>query len=393
MKIELVNMRIYILGRCPLLLWVGVLLLSLVSCKDDFDISKLQDTPRLTVYCFPTESDTTLIAVTKSLPIAHAKGDRNEVVLQPVDAHVRYLVNGRECEVERISEEQAPHILTRVDSALWMEGQYYVVSKQKSGDKISVEVSADGMESVSASTYIPFPLSASLDTVYAKDNNYYPDRLEATLFDDGNSRDYYAFAYAYSYHQTGLAVGGNQENPTIGLDEKNYVSSVEEYLREKDKYKYWNFSYITPVKLMTNLDVSSEPFFDKYSKVDEDFGFDDYSYFGGLYIFDDKRINGRPYTFHLSMTGYFETDGTSAYYYNGRNWDALFGSEYSLVLYTLTPEYYHFLAAINDSNNNSWADVGIMQVTPTYTNVKGGLGIVAGYYINNVKKEIAPTLK
>ena len=40
-----------------------LLCLALVSCKDDFDIQKLQDHSRLVVYCFPTEGDTTLVSV------------------------------------------------------------------------------------------------------------------------------------------------------------------------------------------------------------------------------------------------------------------------------------------------------------------------------------------
>lgn len=52
-----------------------LLCLGLISCKDDFDIQKLQDHPRLVVYCFPTEGDTTLVSVAKSLPVASVKGD------------------------------------------------------------------------------------------------------------------------------------------------------------------------------------------------------------------------------------------------------------------------------------------------------------------------------
>ena len=68
--------------------------LLLVSCKDDFDIGKLQDASRLVVYCFPTVGDTTIIMVTKSVPVATAKGERNVLTQQPVDADIIYKVNG-----------------------------------------------------------------------------------------------------------------------------------------------------------------------------------------------------------------------------------------------------------------------------------------------------------
>jgi len=63
-----------------------------------------------------------------------------------------------------------------------------------------------------------------------------------------------------------------------------------------------------------------------------------------------------------------------------------FSFSYIVDLYKVTPEYYRFLKSINDAQSNSWADVGLMQVTPTYSNVKGGFGVVAGYNISSVSK-------
>ena len=74
--------------------------LALVSCKDDFDIQKLQDHPRLVVYCFPTEGDTTLVSVAKSLPVASVKGNVDILSREKVDAHIIYKVNGVEQTVE-----------------------------------------------------------------------------------------------------------------------------------------------------------------------------------------------------------------------------------------------------------------------------------------------------
>ena len=67
--------------------------LALVSCKDDFDIQKLQDHSRLVVYCFPTEGDTTLVSVAKSLPVASVKGNVDILSREKVDAHIIYKVN------------------------------------------------------------------------------------------------------------------------------------------------------------------------------------------------------------------------------------------------------------------------------------------------------------
>lgn len=71
-----------------------LLCLGLISCKDDFDIQKLQDHSRLVVYCFPTEGDTTLVSVAKSLPVASVKGNVDILSREKVDAHIIYKVNG-----------------------------------------------------------------------------------------------------------------------------------------------------------------------------------------------------------------------------------------------------------------------------------------------------------
>ena len=140
------------------LLYFLLLSLVLVSCKDDFDISKLQDTSRLVVYCFPTVGDTTLVIVTKSVPVATAKGERDKLCRQPVDAHIIYKVNGVECPVKRIAsiDEARQFSFFMYDEPYQeMIGQYYAIGKQNEGDDVMVEVSADGFQPVSAATYIP----------------------------------------------------------------------------------------------------------------------------------------------------------------------------------------------------------------------------------------------
>lgn len=372
-------------GRMKTSCWALGLLLSLftlASCKDDFDISKLQDDPRLVVYCFPTEGDTTVVIVSKSIPVASAKGEAYELVKQPVDAHIVYQVNGTSYEVKRIEEKLPPGIYTGPDSLSDLQGQYYVVAPQKAGDQIHLEVAADDMETVSASTQIPLPADVAVDTVFFGSSTYAATRMEATVRDDGSAKNYYAVASAYSYHQIGFAIGGNHNPPLSGYA-WNTASSYEEYLLNQNIYKYWDFK--TSLKRMyvpMYIDVSNEPLFAKHSQLDEDFGFDDYSYYDHLYIFDDKLMNGKSYTLHLDLhLGY---NGRDDY----RDWDPMFGSEYDLCLYSLTPEYYRFLSAMNNANSGGWSDVGLMQVTPTYTNVKGGFGIVAGFYANIASKRI-----
>lgn len=90
-----------------------LLCLGLISCKDDFDIQKLQDHSRLVVYCFPTEGDTTLVSVAKSLPVASVKGNVDILSREKVDAHIIYKVNGGEQTVKRIANEEEAQLFTR----------------------------------------------------------------------------------------------------------------------------------------------------------------------------------------------------------------------------------------------------------------------------------------
>lgn len=297
--------------------------LTLVSCKDDFDIQKLQDHSRLVVYCFPTEGDTTLVSVAKSLPVASVKGNVETLSREKVDAHIIYKVNGVEQTVKRIANEEEAQLFTRStnsDVLSQLVGQYYVVGKQNAGDKISLQVSAQDFSSVSASTYIPEKVGVELGDVKLEMkssdgyNSITIDRVEAIFHDNPSSEDYYSVK---------LRLLNREKNRDLGLLTDN------------------------------------EPLLNKKSKVDDDFGMDDYEYFGN--------------TLHLDT-------------YSNSYRQSFYSFSYVVDLYKVTPEYYRFLKSINDAQSNSWADVGLMQVTPTYSNVKGGFGVVAGYNISSVSK-------
>ena len=136
--------------------------------------------------------------------------------------------------------------------------------------------------------------------------------------------------------------------------------------------------------LFRSMVTTSEPLINKKSELDDDFGFDEYKYFDDVYIFNDRTINGQTYTMHL------EVNSNDSYWHTYDGWDRLFGFTYNVQLCKVTPEYYRFLKSINDAQSNSWADAGLMQVTPTYSNVKGGFGVVAGFNVCEASKYIAP---
>ena len=329
-----------------------LLCMTLNSCKDDFDVEKLQDAARLVVYSFPTEGDTTFIAVTKSLPVSSFKGDKDVQSSAAVDANVIYRVNGTSLPVKRIENLEEAKLISKTSNESWLSslvGQYYAVGKQKAGDKIDVEVSADGFSSVSASTSIPEKVNVEIQKVRLKESSSdkdkytYVDKIEATFSDLASTTDYYSV----------------KVNRKVTSGKTTYLELI----------------------------TASEPLLNKNSKINDDFGFDDYEFLDDAYIFSDRTINGQTYTLHLEVpynSGYWDPS-----YWANASWDCLYGFTYCVDLYKVTPEYYRFLQSVNNTQN-TWTDAGLMQITPTYTNVKGGYGVVAGYNAYEASKYIAP---
>lgn len=371
--------------------------LTFASCKDDFDVDKLQDSSRLVVYCFPTEGDTTLIAVSKSLPIASFKGDMYVQSQQAVDAHIVYKVNGMELPVKRIENLDEARLFSTnnvQEHLVRLVGQYYVVGKQKEGDNIQVQVSADGFSSVSASTYIPNRVNVQMGDIRFDEKNSDADsysrvdKIEATFQDDASTQDYYSVMVKLR-HKEGTAMGTRIWND--GFREYRdtvYVDHANGYFTSSDNDFVFNYDSLSWVTRDIEVSTMGEPLLNKKTKLNDDFGFNDFTFYGNSYIFNDRTINGQSYTLHLEA---LSADMHADEHYDNGTWDWVFGYDYIVELYKMTPEYYRFLKSINDAQSNDWADAGLMQVTPTYSNVKGGFGIVAGYNVSTSIKHFKPT--
>jgi hypothetical protein len=56
-------------------------------------------------------------------------------------------------------------------------------------------------------------------------------------------------------------------------------------------------------------------------------------------------------------------------------------------------ELYKYLKSINDINNSDLSTYGLALITPTFTNINGGIGVIAGYsevdspWIDDVQSE------
>jgi len=221
------------------------------------------------------------------------------------------------------------------------DGTYRVIAPQKAGDEISLGVEAEGFAPVSASTTIPTRVDVgqiACEPIRVYDSYEQEMRKElqirATFTDPADSYDHYAVRVINLQRRT--------ESRWHGADWGYYTDE------EVDKYDH------------PEVHLDSEPVLRRLTSVDYDFGFEDTPY-QHMLLFDDKLINGQTYTLRLNLPSYADP------------------MRYAVELYHITPEYYHFLRSIGDADNSDMARVGLAVISPTYSNVKGGIGYVGGY--------------
>lgn len=373
------------MNKIKILILLSVLGLSLAACDEDYDINKLHDNAQLLVYCFPTESDTTVIAVYSTVPITSKVPNPDTLANKIVDAHIIYKVNGQEMPIERITFDNMLYLSTdTLNPAKGLQGQYYAIGHQQAGDKIEVIVEAKGFPTVSASTYIPEKVDVRIDTVMEeRDATYSYNTLQrtlATFADNGTEADYY-MVRAKRHFLKGCITGKAYEHGMLVGVWTTY--SYYDYTWKKDKFDEWDFSDLKWTTQREAIDPNCDPVFENLTKIDEDFGVDEYVYMDNAYFFNDQLFNGSQYTLHLDIANLS---------YSGE-WDAFAPGSIILDLYKLTPEYYRFIKSMTDRLNDSWLNSGLMQMSPTYSNVRGGFGIVAGYAVSTTSHTIPQTHK
>ncbi len=352
--------------------------LLLGACKDKFYIEDLDEPQKLVVNCFPSEADTTWIEVTHSVPISKgAAASHYEDMMEVNDAHVIYKVNGKECNVgwkDRLVDQWGT--ITR-------GARFFVVEPQHEGDRVELRVEADGYAPVEAGTVVSSGVPIRLnsigevrvyDSYYEESRNVY--QLEATFADPGESTDYYAVRIRCK-HFRGMAIGDLRPDcpdREQWADEAHVEWLMDsESMYEQVKENGWDKIYDFHLQIdstYTNPEIltMSEPLLQPLGSLDSDFGFES-EYYQQFYVFDDTAINGQTYTLHLNI---------ATWHSNGIQY-CYKPIEYQVLLFHLTPEFYRYVKSVNDIDNNELAQSGLSMLSPTYSNVRGGIGIVGGY--------------
>lgn len=202
--------------------------------------------------------------------------------------------------------------------------RYVATGKHSAGDTIAIEVSADGFKKVSASTVIPEKVTVRN---VREEVSYYDNSALSMLlfsFDDASPQeDYYSLALKRWY-----------------LDYESPSDSTGCYLE---------------------INTSTEPMLREYSLSSsnpED---------AIHYFFNDKQFSNSVCNMHAN--------------YYSSNYEMV---KHELQFNHLSKELYQYMKSWADYDDNNLSQYGMAFAYRTYTNVKGGYGVVAAY--NSVKE-------
>ncbi len=280
----------------------------LASCKDNIysepQLNKGKE--KLVVYAFPSTNDSIFIDIC----IGKVKNGKTN---KPVIKSIECLVNGKE-----------DKIIYKDDS--YENGIYKTcfcaVGKHTPGDTITINVSAEGVLSVSGNTIIPqMPKSefVTMDTI-----TYKGDIYNRILF---NIHDYKPIEYYAA----------------------RVVCAVD---NDNDQEKYET----------VELEVDNEPLLKKYTSTKFNFETSN-SFYGNMYIFDSETFRNSSALLHL-------------YVMQQPRYNA-----FNTKIYSLSKEYFNMLRSLNNSQNNDFGKYGMAFIYSTYSNVDNGYGCIAAYNV------------
>lgn len=270
---------------------LSVLLLS--GCRYSFDLQNSGLEPRICIMSYIEEGEEGTIDIYKTVPV-YETGKADMSLTAP---SFSLKCNGKEvdAEYEMIGDE-----CLRISHPEF-----------RSGDIIELKASADGLETVSASTAIPeaFP-NFTQQFSFDEDNN----RSIHISYEEGQGKNYYGAAVeyraAFKGHPNTYTVGFC--SPILGYDDmsldKNAYSPVVTYI--KDKY---------------------------------------------IFVWNEEAKGEYDIKFSLN---YLTTEQ----------------KQFRLHLYRLSEEMYRKLNAQYDAESNPFAYMGMSSPSFTYTNIKNGVG-------------------
>lgn len=295
------------------------------SCSYDFELDDMNATEKLVLYCMPcADRDTTLIQLYRSRPVT-PKGIADRPL---TDIRIAFSVNG---------EEQAVHY-AETSLPTVPAGCYYVLGRWNEADRIHLRAEADGLPAVHAETTVP--VSVPLRQVEMKQKREASKKLQfrITFRDDATTSDYY-----------GLRI----------VKRTLYRNIIDD-------------SVIRTTDDALLLETGDEPLLNDKTGLNATIDLPE-SFYQNLYIWNDRKIQGREYTLRLST--YYTMDYASIWDYN-EGYSSSYATLYKVYLYRFSPEMYHYLKSLNDIRNNELGSKGLADIRCSYTNVANGIGVL-----------------
>ena len=222
----------------------------LSSCVYHFDLDKISEVPKLTVYSYPGSGDTTVVRLSHSLPV-YDKGMR------------MYGLKGRDIRLE-VNDIAVPLLWTEDSLPGVPAKSYYVVQPYETSDRVRLTASVEGVKAVSAFTIIPAPFPLNAVKIERKPSELSVLQLQINFTDYAKMENYYAVTV-------------------------------------KERVKYWKegtseVHYGKPSSAY--MDWSDEPILDASSGLDDIF-MGNYAYYQNLYFWSDEKIQGMPLHLHV----------------------------------------------------------------------------------------------
>ena len=358
---------------------LSVLAVSLCGCEYYFPLEGLDDGSKLYVQCIAGNSERTYINVQKAMGVNTTGGD----ILPDVES-ISLKVNGRECSIERLvlpdlpdngyydpefggiyeeSEDYDPDYYTLRRYNLW-----YTDSPINAGDDLSLEVKARGLEDVSAHTTVP-------QKVVIQNIEAAPRCTTITGFDVSYTRTFMSFD---------VTLANTSPDDYYGV--KVMLHSDVLYSFDNGSTESYTFdssgsilNWSDDSGLMGDIQEYQGPWTPAY--------YNNYfidSYRGsGIQLISGSNINNGHLQFDCTVEfSSEETSETYDYDEETGEWgpsghvDIIKDSQYKIVVYRVSPEFFRFNKAQYLLSTNYLAELGLSPSTFSYTNVNGGFGVL-----------------
>ena len=296
----------------------------LSSCTYHFEQDDVGASPKLVLYSYPGSGDTTVVHLSRSLPVSQ----KGELVRGLKGADVHLSVNG----------EAVPLAWTD-DSIPGVPAQsYYAVKAYEDGDKVNITAAAERMKAVSSATVVPsrFPLTSIKLALKDGEPNLLQFRIGFT--DNAQTKDYYA-------------------------------------LKVERKQLFWNDGKYSEESSTLALNLDDEPLLNTSSGLDDILMIEN-GFYRNLYYWDDTKIKGKSYTVRLNTN--YEADYEDDFITPDGTEHIKRQVKYRISLYSLSEEFYRYLKSLNDQKNNGLGNSELAPIRSTYTNVINGIGVVGG---------------